>query len=392
MIDVRELIAKYTIAELNEQADQYYIAIDRNSLLQKPFRVPEVKHLLAEVSHLAYGLQLTPGDHVLDFGCGPGWTSNMLASCGCKVIAVDVSEAALSIARDQHENWRRAYPPTWEGGVEFRLYDGLKLPLETASVNKVFVLDAFHHVPDQAAVLREFARVLKPGGIAGFCEPGPNHSKHPDSQREMMTSKVIENDIVLSDIEKISRDCGFDSLTVSLNPLLPRLVDFKDYVAFPTDARVVEDFIFCADQRVKNYPIFFLHREGERQRDSRDMDQLNGRLECLTPDLARVKAGDSFAIRVRATNTGASVWLPSGVQIGSVSLGGAIVGDGLAEDFRRALSQAPVDPQQTVEAEISLIAPASPGRYRITIDLVSEYVCWFKTLNGAELELALEVV
>ena len=39
-------------------------------LSKKPFIIPGVQHLLIEVSYLVMGLDLRPGDRVLDFGCG----------------------------------------------------------------------------------------------------------------------------------------------------------------------------------------------------------------------------------------------------------------------------------------------------------------------------------
>ena len=39
------------------------------------------------------------------------------------------------------------------------------------------------------------ARVLRDDGIAVFVEPGPDHSKGPNSQEEMRRYQVIENDI-----------------------------------------------------------------------------------------------------------------------------------------------------------------------------------------------------
>src|SRR2546427_12858433 len=61
-------------------------------------------------------------------------------------------------------------------------------------------------------VLRELARVLKPGGIAGFCEPGPNHSKTAQSQFEMRNYTIVENDILMGDIWAWAKAAGSTSL------------------------------------------------------------------------------------------------------------------------------------------------------------------------------------
>jgi len=48
--------------------------------------------------------------------------------------------------------------------------------------------------------MRELGRVLRPGGIAGFSEPGRHHSKGARSQYEMKNYTAIENDVVMEDV------------------------------------------------------------------------------------------------------------------------------------------------------------------------------------------------
>lgn len=178
MIDVKELIATHSLEELNRLADDYFKSFSPDDVTVKPFRIPGIIHLLIEVSHLIHGLGIRPGDGVLDFGCGGGWTSRILHACRCDVIGVDVSETALALARSTSERWRQAglFGADNEARLQFIHFDGVRMEVANSSVDQIFVLDAFHHVSDQASVLREFARVLKPGGSAGFCEPGPTHS------------------------------------------------------------------------------------------------------------------------------------------------------------------------------------------------------------------------
>lgn len=135
--------------------------------------------------------------NVLDFGASTCWTTRCLTQLGCAVTAVDVSATALAIGRELF----RVLPlvgarpePT------FLVFDGRHIDLPDESVERIACVDAFHHVPNPAEVLAELGRVLRPGGIAGFSEPGPNHSKAAHSQFEMKNFTVVENDVVMADI------------------------------------------------------------------------------------------------------------------------------------------------------------------------------------------------
>jgi SAM-dependent methyltransferase len=94
---------------------------------------------------------LPPGT-VLDAACGTGRYAGMLADLGHEVIGVDQSGAMLDIARKKLPSAR------------FLEGDLTALPLPGRSVDAVVCALALVHVPDLANALREFARVLRPGG------------------------------------------------------------------------------------------------------------------------------------------------------------------------------------------------------------------------------------
>ena len=97
-------------------------------------------------------IETLPPGTVLDAGCGTGRYSTMLADRGHEVIGVDQSGAMLDIARKKLPS------------ADFRGGDLTALPLPGCSVDAVVCALALVHVPDVASALREFARVLRPGG------------------------------------------------------------------------------------------------------------------------------------------------------------------------------------------------------------------------------------
>ena len=102
---------------------------------------------------------LQPGMDLLDVGCGPGSLTADLArlvSPG-RVIGIDSATSPLDEAR------RAAAEAGVE--VEIRVGDAYTIDLPDDSVDVVHAHQVLQHVADPVAVLREMARVCRPGGL-----------------------------------------------------------------------------------------------------------------------------------------------------------------------------------------------------------------------------------
>jgi ArsR family transcriptional regulator len=103
-------------------------------------------------------LALLPSDWVIaDLGCGTGQVAAELSGCVKQVIAVDNSAAMLKAARR-----RTADLPN----VDLRRGDLESLPIEDGACDAALLLLALTYVPEPLPVVREMARILKPGGRA----------------------------------------------------------------------------------------------------------------------------------------------------------------------------------------------------------------------------------
>jgi ubiquinone/menaquinone biosynthesis C-methylase UbiE len=107
-------------------------------------------------------LQPLAGKRVLDYGCGHGMASVVLARRGARVTAFDLSAGYLAEAA------RRALAN--EVDVELVQADGERLPFAGGSFDRVWGNAVLHHL-DAGRAARELWRVLRPGGVAVFCEP-----------------------------------------------------------------------------------------------------------------------------------------------------------------------------------------------------------------------------
>lgn len=119
----------------------------------------EVDGALAELERQG----LSPGRHrALDFGCGVGRLSQALAHHVDEVIGVDIASSMLAKARELDRS---------KGRVMFVLNQRPDLnDVSTGSVDIVYSSLVLQHMPPELArgYLREFVRVLAPGGVAIF--------------------------------------------------------------------------------------------------------------------------------------------------------------------------------------------------------------------------------
>ena len=92
------------------------------------------------------------GQHVLDIGCGNGLFLAQAVEAGATVVGADMSHGMLTTARTA------APSPVVQA-------DAQHLPFADNRFDTVLALWMLYHVPDKHQALREFRRVLGPGGL-----------------------------------------------------------------------------------------------------------------------------------------------------------------------------------------------------------------------------------
>jgi len=106
---------------------------------------------------LADFMQLRPGMHLLDVGCGIGGPARYFAERGCRVTGIDLTEEFVRVA----ESLTRMVK--LDHNVGFRQASALELPFDSGTFDGAYTIHVGMNIADKAAVFREVARVLKPG-------------------------------------------------------------------------------------------------------------------------------------------------------------------------------------------------------------------------------------
>ncbi|HVG30793.1 MAG TPA: class I SAM-dependent methyltransferase [Pyrinomonadaceae bacterium] len=106
----------------------------------------------------AAGFDGARGLRVLEIGCGLGTDGAQFARGGALYTGVDLTDAAVSLARRNFE--LRGLKG------EFRTADAENMDFADDTFDLVYSHGVLHHTPDTARAIREVHRVLKPGGRA----------------------------------------------------------------------------------------------------------------------------------------------------------------------------------------------------------------------------------
>lgn len=173
---------------------------------------------------------LPDGAKVMEVGCGAGRQSRTLKKLrpGLHVYGCDLSQRAITETQ------------AYKDGVEYEVAEATSLPYDDATFDAVMLFDVLEHVPDVKAVVREIARVLKPGGLFHGFIPIEGQPKTLFYRLRQSTRLPIARwkrerighiqQLTDSEVEQIFRACGFSLREQSYSfHLAGQLFDLTDY-------------------------------------------------------------------------------------------------------------------------------------------------------------------
>src|SRR5262245_30998947 len=109
---------------------------------------------------------ISENDLVAEVGCGSGRQTIPMLKAGANVVAVDLSEDLLKLAR------RKVLSESFGGGhADFVVGTAENLPLRDRAFDVGLIFGSLHHFSDPPTALIGIARTIKPGGRFYIMEP-----------------------------------------------------------------------------------------------------------------------------------------------------------------------------------------------------------------------------
>ena len=119
-----------------------------------------------ELRRFLHDLQLTKESRLLDVACGSGGPALFAANTlGCRVTGIDINESGIAAAQKLSETHGL------QERIRFHRVDvSNRTPFDDATFDAIFSIDAMNHFENREELLREWWRLLRPGGRFVFTD------------------------------------------------------------------------------------------------------------------------------------------------------------------------------------------------------------------------------
>jgi ubiquinone/menaquinone biosynthesis C-methylase UbiE len=133
-------------------------------------------NLQTNLEFLAQVNMLSPGDKILEIGCGIGTVVHELSKKGHDIVGIDISGEAIEYGRKKYAD------------ISLEVQAAETLPYEDESFNVVLSFDVFEHIAETDKHITEVRRVLRPGGYYLFQTP----NKYSNIIYEILWTKSLQ--------------------------------------------------------------------------------------------------------------------------------------------------------------------------------------------------------
>lgn len=117
-----------------------------------------LEQLQRQINRYHFAAKYCLGKDVLELACGAGIGLDLLGACSHSLVAGDIDENILEIARCNNT-------------AECRLIDAQQLPHDDNSFDVIILFEAIYYLKEPDRFVRECKRVLREGGCVIVCNP-----------------------------------------------------------------------------------------------------------------------------------------------------------------------------------------------------------------------------
>lgn len=252
---------------------------------------------------------IAEGKVVLDIASGSGYGTALIGKTAKKVYGVDVLEGAIAYAKEHYG----------ASNIEYLQGDGIKIPLDTDSVDLVVSFETIEHIEDYVTFMKEVKRVLKPNGMLLLSTPndiefaeGNHFHLHEFEQTELLKliKKYYRNVKPYFQTTWISNMISEESMmtkgwqgTIDLMQVAPVTKEKFLYFYFLCSDRDI-------DETIKNLVVLGEHwserkkveAESKKMLTDQHVDNLETKIKELEEELESIKASRSYKLAKKMAN------------------------------------------------------------------------------------------
>lgn len=214
-----------SFASLKDAADAYPRSLTEGEQLgfwQKPYDWSEghVNFLdnMYQLLNAIQAMQLKPKATIIEVGSGAGWTTEILAALGYKVICLEPAEVMLNAARQRVADslrLRRMLNLIENVSYHTKTLEEADFLTDHCADGMLF-FESFHHIIDENKSVKEAFRLLKPTGC--LCILGDSNWQPGNEQQErfwleeMERFGTLESPFTHQYLEHVLRTNGFEDV------------------------------------------------------------------------------------------------------------------------------------------------------------------------------------
>jgi GT2 family glycosyltransferase/SAM-dependent methyltransferase len=149
--------------------------------------VPEVEGGIAleHIHRYALACEFAEDKVVLDIASGEGYGSAMLSRYARQVLGIDISERAVAFSRKKYVS----------DNLTFVSGSCSEIPLGDGSVDMIVSFETIEHHDQHEAMIKEFARVLRPDGVVIISSPDKHeYSDEPQYKNPYHVKELYKNE------------------------------------------------------------------------------------------------------------------------------------------------------------------------------------------------------